>query len=308
MPHDSPSAILDDDPFQNLEQASFSQVLHSSQKVGWDGIELLVYRLSAVEDLSIIPEQTFHQDSITLHLEGSLDLKRHHEGRWLQGLSLPGGLCLVPKYAPILYHWTNVATALSIFFTPSFITDIIYQMGRGDPLRVELRDDFNFRDPLIEHIGRALVAELQSGGLAGRLYAESLAHSMAIHMLRNYANIIPILNLPQGTLPIAQIRQVREYIQAHLVENIGLSELAAIVGLSPSHFARLFKQVTGYAPHQYLILRRLELAKKLLERSHLTIADVAQTVGFYDQSHLIRHFKRVYRISPQMLRHGRNVH
>ena len=72
--------------------------------------------------------------------------------------------------------------------------------------------------------------------------------------------------------------------------------------MSPYHFARLFKSTAGLSPHQYVIQSRVERAKTLLADSDLTIAEVAQAVGFANQSHLAFHVRRLLGVSPKALR------
>ena len=81
-----------------------------------------------------------------------------------------------------------------------------------------------------------------------------------------------------------------------------LKELAVSIGMSVSHFCRLFKQSTGLAPHQYVIACRVERAKSLLLKEERTIAQVAHAVGFADPSHLTHHFKHLLGIPPGALR------
>jgi AraC family transcriptional regulator len=102
---------------------------------------------------------------------------------------------------------------------------------------------------------------------------------------------------------------VTDYINDHLANDLSLGELAALAHLSPYHFARLFKRTTGQTLHQYVIERRVEAAKRLLLTGHLTVTEVAALVGFHDQSHLYRHFKRLLGVPPsQLLSWGKNVH
>jgi AraC-like DNA-binding protein len=70
------------------------------------------------------------------------------------------------------------------------------------------------------------------------------------------------------------------------------AEVSALVHISPFHFVRLFKQATGQSLHQYIITQRVEAAERLLLAGRLTLAEIALQVGFTDQSHLARHFKR----------------
>nr|WP_058998923.1 helix-turn-helix transcriptional regulator [Leptolyngbya sp. NIES-2104] len=71
--------------------------------------------------------------------------------------------------------------------------------------------------------------------------------------------------------------------------------------MSPHHFSRLFKQSTGLSPHQYVIRCRVERAKQLLLKGEMTIAEVAATVGFYDQSHFAHYFRRLMGVTPKAL-------
>jgi AraC family transcriptional regulator len=76
--------------------------------------------------------------------------------------------------------------------------------------------------------------------------------------------------------------------------------LAAVVGLNPYHFGRQFKAATGLPPHQYVILRRVERAKLLLQAGPgLSLAKVALRAGFSDQSQFSRHFKRFVGVTPK---------
>jgi AraC-like DNA-binding protein len=93
------------------------------------------------------------------------------------------------------------------------------------------------------------------------------------------------------------VETARDYIQSHYEEDISLEELSAHVGLSAFHLSRVFKSETGLPPHKYLTQIRLNRARDLLAGG-LAIAEVAYQVGFADQSHLSKWFKRVYGVSP----------
>jgi AraC family transcriptional regulator len=84
-----------------------------------------------------------------------------------------------------------------------------------------------------------------------------------------------------------------------LDRNISLAELARIVQFSPYHFAHLFKQSTNTSPHQYVIRCRIERAKQLMGMGNLSIAAIAQTVGFASQGHFTYHFKRLVGVTPK---------
>jgi AraC family transcriptional regulator len=92
---------------------------------------------------------------------------------------------------------------------------------------------------------------------------------------------------------------VKEYINNHLHQDLKLEKIAAIAQLSPYHFLRLFKQSMGVTPHQYILQCRIEKAKFLLQQSQLSITEIANQVGFCDQSHLTRCFKQSLGVTPK---------
>ena len=102
----------------------------------------------------------------------------------------------------------------------------------------------------------------------------------------------------KGTLSHPQWQRIREYCDAHLAEKITLEELAALCNLERFHFLKLFKQTIGMTPHAWLVRLRLERACSLLGRSDESLTQVAQAVGFYDQSHFNRAFRQAFCVSP----------
>jgi AraC-like DNA-binding protein len=116
----------------------------------------------------------------------------------------------------------------------------------------------------------------------------------------------------RGTLPCfgperQAIRRACDYLREHHAENISLAKLARIAALSPFHFSRLFSAECGMPPHQFQTLVRVSRAKALL-RDGWTIPQAASQTGFFDQSHLHRHFKRVVGVTPGQYRvNSKNV-
>ena len=96
-------------------------------------------------------------------------------------------------------------------------------------------------------------------------------------------------------------RQARDYLHEHVYEDIGLNDLAGVCGVDRFRLTRAFKAAFGLAPHAYLIQLRLAKARHLLARGE-TPAQVASVLGFADQSHLGRWFRRAYRLTPALYR------
>lgn len=95
------------------------------------------------------------------------------------------------------------------------------------------------------------------------------------------------------------IKTAKEFMQDNLNMNITLDDIANELNLSKYHFLRLFKKHTHFSPHVYLMFKRLEQAKKLLQQGK-SIIDVVYTCGFSDQSHLNKHFKAYVGLTPKV--------
>lgn len=104
---------------------------------------------------------------------------------------------------------------------------------------------------------------------------------------------------PRGGLPPGALRRVREVMERRLTEKLQLRELAAVAGVSKCHFARAFKQSVGQPPHQYLMMRRIEVAAELIKASDRSLTEISLDTGFSDQSHFSRSFVRITGETPR---------
>jgi AraC family transcriptional regulator len=176
---------------------------------------------------------------------------------------------------------------------------------------LNLREDFEIPerhgdiDPQVSHICQALWAESQAGYPLGRLFGDSLATALTACLLQRYSTT-PSPAPPSGKLPPHAWRNVVSYVEEHLQDDISLDEMARIARLSPFHFSRCFKAMTGTSPHQYVIERRVERAREMLTKSNLSLSQIAVECGFSDQSHLTRHMKRLLGLTPGLLTPRRN--
>ena len=107
---------------------------------------------------------------------------------------------------------------------------------------------------------------------------------------------------PGPDLPRPRLRRVLDYIEAHLDQGLTLAELADVACLSPCHLSRSFKQEIGTGPQRYTVRRRVERAKALLRHSDASLASIAATVGFADQSHFTAAFRQEIGMTPGRFR------
>lgn len=108
----------------------------------------------------------------------------------------------------------------------------------------------------------------------------------------------PMPILPHG-LSARALERTHAYIREHLSESFTLADLARAACISRFHFARLFRASTGNSPMEYVLNARMAAAKEMLVRGDQKIAATAAALGFFDQSHFTRTFRRVTGVSPR---------
>jgi AraC family transcriptional regulator len=272
----------------------------SSEHTSWNGI--FVRRFHIIRGEVVMPGLSDY--GIAIQLSRPINLTRRLAGVLVKGRVQPGDITIVPKEAPTEWYLSEPADLLHLHVDPSLVAQIADQVIDTDPSRIEIVDRLGVRDPLIQHIGAALLSELQTGGIIGRLYAESLAHTLAMHLVRQHSTILYSSSRNAGGLPPRKLQRALDYINDNLALDIPLADLAAIVDLSPYHFTRLFKQSMNIAPHQYLIEQRIVVAKRLLTETQLPIADIAYQVGFNSQSHFTTLFRKRVGATPAAYRNA----
>ncbi len=92
------------------------------------------------------------------------------------------------------------------------------------------------------------------------------------------------------------------YILAHLSEELSVPRLAARIALSPAHFSRVFRQSTGYSPHEFIVLRRIDEAKNLLHTTPLSVKEIAFRTGYRSEMNFITSFKNKVGVTPAVFR------
>lgn len=169
-------------------------------------------------------------------------------------------------------------------------------------LYVTITSSFDSRDVASEHLVLVLAEEAaQPAHPAQKLAVSSVANALAARLLARFTATAP--EAPRhGTLSTEAVARVRSYIEENVGERISLEDLARIAQVSRFHFARQFRLRTGESPMGYLLRARIERAKRMLSDSAMKIAEIAVTLGFADQSHFTRTFRRFVGTSPSEYR------
>jgi len=211
-------------------------------------------------------------------------------------------ICVIPAGLPHSVDCLGPVVLASIMVKPAFLQELSEERGTA---RHALAGQFALADHFLWHMVRSLEHQLQLWGDMEQAYLDALALVIGQHLLGNYCQLPAApAAAPAQALPPHKMRRAIEYIERHYQDDIGFRAIADQLGMSPYHFARLFKQATGESPHQFIMRRRIEMAKKMLAESDRSVAEVAFEVGYKSQSYFTTRFTRYTGMPPAAYRAG----
>lgn len=167
--------------------------------------------------------------------------------------------------------------------------------------RLQMRPDeiarsprLRFNDERIWTLARLLADAVEDPDPSSQLYGDALTTALAVRLLGRPA----AAERPAGQLSPLQLRDALGFLASQLPNRVELSTLAALAGLSPSHYSRAFKASTGMAPYQWQLQARIDQAKMLLLTSTGSLERVAEATGFADAVHFGKMFRKLVGVTP----------
>ena len=276
------------------------QVIARSDGLGWSGLYASFQQeqpyegeFAAVEDHLLV-----------LHLNGPVGIRWRLPGTVRERHVAPGGLFMLPGGMDLGVRLAAPLETLHIYLGHRLVREVAGDLGMDS---AELRPCLGEPDPLVERLALGVRDALTDRDGAAHVYADYLSRALAARLLREHSSIgrratpFSATEATVGSLTPAQLRRATEFMETCLERSITLADIAASCGLSPTVFARRFKQSTGMPPHQHLVQLRVERAKRLLEGG-LPIVEVALACGFAHQEHLTGTFRRFTGSTPAAFR------
>jgi len=239
---------------------------------------------------------------VAIHVGPSARISCRRGGESHSGSAVHGDIDIIPAHTAARWEMHDQHDTALLLSLPVPLLNTVAEEYKFDSRRVEIRNRFQIRDAQLENICWALKTEMESNYPSGRLYVDSLAVSVASRLVSVHSSIAQRPAEQNGGLGGRRLKQTLAYIEDHLSEDLSLSRIALVAGISASHFKALFRESTGVPVHQYVIKRRLEHAKTLLMKGDLSIAEIALATGFSHQSHLARHLRRTSGLSPRAMK------
>lgn len=257
----------------------------------WGGIVLREETLAG--QITYLRQHEGHRLGVNLSPPATSEIKRPGIG-WRKYVYTTGAFGVVPYGEVNIYKPYKDQHIVSIHLEPGFL-DMLF-----DQAKINLVQHRGVADPVIYGLVNAMRKELQNQHFVGRIYGESLTHALALHLATHYSDKKDdALFMPRGKLSAGQLKDIIDYCYERRESDLSLADLAAQVHLSPFHFSRLFKQTIGCTPCGYIHQLKIDQAKRLIRQKKMPLTAIAYQLGFSDQAHFCRAFKKATGVSPR---------
>jgi AraC family transcriptional regulator len=250
---------------------------------------------------SIHAEHTALPAHVIMTYHGVAPVLEWRDGRQRQiSRGRQGSITIIPRGHRARWDIEGPVSVSHVYLSHARLQDTADVVASGNP--IELLDRIGFDDPVGSRIMDILALEA-TAPTKPRLVVDGALDLLCLHLIGAHSSLAtPAPVAPRRGMPERQVRQVTEFMAAHLREDISLDQLAGVVGLSRFHFSTSFRRATGQTPYQWLTALRMARACELLRETGAAIAQVALQVGYDTPSAFAATFRRQRGKSPSAFR------
>jgi len=286
-------------PYQAFENLKHHNAVLNDSVVLHSGIQLAAW--SNKRD-----NITQYCDHHTLSLYVADGYESYHKtaSGWKNGGG-PDRFCLLPQESESSWDIRDDLSFVHLYCTDEHLREIGERIWDRSPATFTLDEKTFAQDERITALYRQFLLGSDWHQKANHLTFSTASTLLLTHLIQHYSNVQWRLPTVKGGLAPAVLRLVQDWIEAHLSEPLLLGDLAEQAALSEYHFARMFRQSMGVAPHQYVMQRRMALAKTGVLNTDLPLTEIALSCGFSSASHFSNRFRAVYGLTPSQLRASR---
>lgn len=242
---------------------------------------------------------------LSIHLGGAKRLHRDGEGHRLIRDTRSEAHSFVPSGAAYKWMTEGPVDFMHLYFDPKTIDGFVANSFDRDPRGAQLRACLGESHQLIDTLAAAILTEVAGDDGVQQAYIDDLMHLLLFQLLRCYSDAGAMGAPSRHALAPHRLRNAIDFIEAHLAEPIGVTDIATAAGMSAFHFSRAFRLSTGAPPYAYLLDRRIAAAKLRLIEPGASLATIAQACGFNSPSQFSRMFKAATGHSPSEYRQRR---
>lgn len=251
--------------------------------------------------------QSSRDHLLVLHRDGPVQVESLCDRSVGKRMVPAGGIHIISPGVDFGINLTGAIDTVHVYVRRAVIEEVALEMVDGDPARLEIPSSIADCDRTLQALIDASACAVEDESIGSSMFADYLSRAIAAQLIRSYSKA----KLKGGGRASAcgtmspTLSDAVDYMTAHIDSAINLSDIAQATHRSPSHIARIFRTELGMPPHRYLINLRVEKARRLLEKTSMSIAEIAYECGFAHQEHLTRLFRRHCGTTPAAYRRSK---
>ncbi|MCE6964396.1 helix-turn-helix transcriptional regulator [Leclercia pneumoniae] len=282
--------------FENLRR--HKAVLHNAVALN-SGIQLAAWS----NKRDTITQYCDHH-TLSLYVADGYESYHKTSAGWKNGGG-PDRFCLMPKESESSWDIRDDLSFVHLYCTDAHLREVGEKIWDKSPYGFTLDENLFGDDEKITALYRHFILGCDWGQKANQLTLSSASTLLLTHLVQHYSNVQWRLPNVTGGLSPFTLRNVLSYIEENLAAALTLADLATQASLSEYHFARMFRQSMQMAPHQYVMQRRMDKARRLVTSTQLPLTEIALACGFSSASHFSNRFRSVMGMTPSQLRAAR---
>lgn len=282
------------------------EIIADSATLQWPELFARHFRFPRVVDRLLVPATS--EPHISCNLRGTATFRERDPGaKWITNHIRSRDFFITRSRTPYEIEFESPPgkeiEALSIHIgTESFLAALEARYP-GQSSLVDVSDFFG-NDDILWPICLTC-SEMLSARVPGKSPAvAALTQLFATHLVEKYTRLGTMTLEYRGGLPIRQLRKIQDHVAANLAEEISIEQLAALVELSASHFAHVFKETAGMTPLQFVTRERITRAQQMIRETSRSLIEIGIEVGYASPSHFAQVFRRVVGVTPTEFRNS----
>jgi AraC family transcriptional regulator len=250
-----------------------------------------------------MPEEVFKEHHVLLNLcDRPHRVQNRRDGVMRDFTIKEHDIIVTPAGLKSGWRWFDTSDVIIVTLDPCQV-ETFARVELGLVLEAQqLADLPQFSDADLCAAGVMLRDALENDDLTSGVMFEAMSRVFLVKLLQKYGKQHPEELESSARFTSDNYARVLAFIRAHLDRTISVDDLAKEVGMSPSHFGRVFKETVGQTPMQYLMAYRIEQAIAMMKDRTLSLGEIALDCGFADQAHFSRSFKQVTGQTPRQYR------
>lgn len=246
-----------------------------------------------------MPEEVFAEHHVLLNLkEEPHRLQNRRDGEMRDFEFRKNDIIVTPAGIRSGWRWFAQSDVIVVTLEPQAV-ERFAERELGMLLSARQFEDLpQFSDADLCQAGVMLRDTIAAGEITSTVMFEAMARVFAVKLLQRYGQRRPEEIAASARFTSAHYRRVLTHVRDNLDRTILVDDLAGDVGMSPSHFSRVFKEVVGKTPMQFVMSYRIEQAIRMMEDHSFPLGQIALNCGFADQAHFTRSFKQLIGVPP----------